>query len=399
MKKFIIILGFVLLDSISCFGQIHLSHFFDLENEFQLEGVDVYNKRWVGCLCGNTLSFCPNQVSRDKKDGYVLKLHRVNVNSGKQEIVSILLPDKKKAAIWDQKYWIYDVFEDSLGLLITTQNKIFEYEKTILGEFIYRTAIETEEADYSFRSNHELFGISQINDYGFLVKKLHEQRNRLDSLTSFRIPAGFLLQYGPNGYLRHCDNFFFFLPSPEPCLELYGLSGMRIAKVDLNFANWQTMPDDYVSEIKSLPYGTDRALHVFNTSATYSFPLEVIPYTSDKFLLVSHQYDVERETPFLAQHLITIRNNDIQNCIPVCTTLPADETIDEGEFPMYYNNPALCLSVGNGGRCVQLVREADVDYRGLTGKSFKEKSEAYLQENEPRLKVRVMKLKTQNPEK
>ncbi len=398
MKKFIIILGLTLLVFTHSQGQVHLSHFFELENEFSLENVDVYTKHWRGCLYDNTLSFCNHQVVKDKKKGYTLKLHRVNVYNGEQAIVSIVLPEKKRPAIWDQKYWIYDIFEDSLGLLITTQNEIFEYDKTSSGEFAYRKTIETEEADYTFRIGHELYGISQRNDYGFIVKRPHLQKDRMDSLFATPIPAAFLLQYGPNGFLKHYDNFFFFLAAPNPQIFIYDLSGAQVSEIGLNFANWQTMPTDYIERNAKLPYGPDRALHVFNTSTTYSFPLEIIPYSANRMLLVSHQYDSERETPFLALHLIEIKEQKIRNCIPVCTAFSWEQAITADEFPMYYNELALCLSAIGNGYCVQLVREANVDYRGNTGKEYKDKSEAYLQDKDPIMKIRVMKLKTQNLE-
>lgn len=375
-------------------AQEHLSHFFDLEAEIPLPEWEPAGAHWVGCYDNGIVCFCPCNVDKMKKKGYVLSLHLVDVSTRMYQTVEIVLPENKQAAFWNHPYWIYNIFIDDEALLITTQQQIFEYERHDGNRFMFKRTLPVENGDFAFQSEGTVVGISQINDVGFAIHH-YQSDGSIDTTIQLPLPAPFLLQFSPNGLLKYHDGFLFALPTPHPILQKIDLVGNLVGTTHLQFPEWVQMPEAYIAETASLPYGPDRAMLLFNSSAEYSFPLEVFPFHAQTALLAYHQYNEERRKfEIRLKMLQTAADGTLLRAIPVSTYFQQEQTIKEYEYPVYYADRALIFTFSSGDRWIQLVKEADFPYTGMTGLEYRQAKESYFSAHDPVVRLRVLKLKT-----
>ena len=75
------------------------------------------------------------------------------------------------------------------------------------------------------------------------------------------------------------------------------------------------------------------------------------------------------------------------------TNFPQDEVIKEDAFPIYYNQPELCLWVPLSNGIAQISKETEVSCKGKTGKEYTIAKEKYLQNNPPLYLLKIMELK------
>lgn len=381
-------------------AQEHLSHFFKLEREITLAELPSLSARQVGCVVGNELYFGANQVSRDKRDGYRMPLTLVNLETGGVQSISLQLPEKKHAAPWEQKYWICDLFVDSVRLLVTTQRALLEYAREKEGGFVYRRSLEIEDGDFSFFADGRVVCVSQKNDVGFIVRSCKEREHAWSTTDTLHLPAPFLLQFAPNGYLKQARGKLYFLPTPTPVLQTLDLRGHLLSEMEFSSAVWNSMPEAYVREVSQLPYGPERAMRVLNTSGHYSFPMELFPLSDNSALLFTHQYVLDRKSAGIEASILSLSSiAEKPNRKIVQTRFAQDSVIRLDEFPIYYADRSLCLTLCDSGRLIQIVREADVPYKGVTGRHYYAEVERFFANHDPIVRVRVMRVKDEKTEK
>lgn len=392
MKKFSLIIFCILLCFHAAKAQVHLSHFFDLKTEVTLTDIDIYGSHWTGTCDEKGVFFCQNLVPWIKKKGFILNLYHIDFQTKEQQIIEIVLPEKAQAIPWDKQYWVYNLYADSAVLLLTTQEQIFEYERLADNKFIFRQALNIENGDFAIQNKGEIFGISQINDVGFSIQRQAKGKDADTSLLT--LPAAFLLQFAPNGFLKYSDESFYFLKTPEPILQKIDVHGKIIQEIKFDFADWNNMPKNYISETAQMPYGPDRAMYVFNSSERYSFPLEIFPFNAKTMLLAYHQFDEDLQHFGIQLRLLRVSPDGLlREAIPVRASFPLEQTILKEEFPVYYADRALVFSCYGKNTLVQLVKEPDITYYGKTGKEYAEEKNAYFLKKDPVLRLRVMELK------
>jgi hypothetical protein len=150
-----------------------------------------------------------------------------------------------------------------------------------------------------------------------------------------------------------------------------------------------------------MPYSSDRAMYTFSQGKGYSFPLEINPLDDSTLLLAYHHY---RRSEKKEQVLSAVVHYDTEGTVtkvegPYTFFSPQDSVIGTAAFPLYYARRELCLQVTDGNRIVQVVREAPVEWRGMTGRQYADAVDRYFADHPPVVRVRVARLRTGGAER
>lgn len=378
-------------------AQEHISHSLDLEQEFSLPSeLSLHHiGKIIGCMDADRLYFCNAEVVREAKKGYELTLEVVDLESQEVRSVVLQLPPLKR--LFSSRYWIYAINVKGDRVLLTTDSQLFEFVLRSEGRAKLVRTVNFPNADYAFAQNGAVYGVSQVNDYGFVLRSL--RNDKLDSIAEFPLPVPFILQFGPNGFLKQMDTSLFFVAAPHLSMQRFDLQGRKCGEITLNIAQWNEMPADYIESVSGMQYGGDRAMHIYKTSTPYSFPLELFPLNDTTFLLTYHQYNQERNE--FDVRLLWVKTNadwTLSEYKEVVTKFEAEHRIQKEEFPFLYVNRSLACMIASHGRIVQLVKTADSPYVGKTQQEYAAAQEQYFKKNDPILKVRVFRPKNGLPQ-
>ena len=188
--------------------------------------------------------------------------------------------------------------------------------------------------------------------------------------------------------------YLFFLPTPLAQLLKLDANGRKITETAWEPTGWHALPDDYIREVQAMPYSGARAMHIFQTSTPYSFPLELYVLDDTTFLVTCHQYDsatAALTTPLLL--LRTTLTGELKESTLLSTHYEKEHLLAEDEFPFYYANRALALIVG-GNRClVQVVKSSPEPYIGRTESDYEEAQQRFFADHPPVTKLRVVRMK------
>ena len=158
------------------------------------------------------------------------------------------------------------------------------------------------------------------------------------------------------------------------------------------------MPESYINKIASMPYSGDRAMHIFHSSAPYSFPLELFVLDDSTFLISYHQYDsatATLTTPFLL--LLTNRQGQVKQSTLLRADYEKEHLLAEYEYPFYYASRALSLMLTGDQRIVQVVKTSDEPYTGRTIDDYETVQQRFFADHPPVIKIRVLRIKQQLP--
>ena len=376
------------------FAQEHVSHYFDLESEFILDesSCAYQTDGLIGCISGDELFFSSRLAPKEGK-GYVLTVDVLNLQTHDFRKLIVRLPAIKQQIWFSKKIWIYSLQVCGDRLLVASDYHLLVYDLKSEPELKLLDSWEFPNSYYGFCNGKKFYGMSMVNDYGFVLRK--QSGRQLDSIAAFPMVAPFLLQYGPNGYIKQLNGKLYFLDSPSKGIRVFDLSGNLLQKIEMEIPNWNPIPDSYIAEIMKMPYSGDRAMHVYYTSKDYSIPMEIFPL-NDKDLLIAYY---QREEGFPPLHFWLVRNDSsgTRKQIPLEMQFENDHTIAADEFPLLFVGLELRLSVTGENQVVQLVKAGKADYVGKTWKEYSEADNATLATQRPDVKVRVMRLRPDYP--
>lgn len=377
-------------------AQEHISHFFDCEQEFALpaESSLHHTGKVIGCIDGDLLYLCNAEVLHSRKQGCELLVEVFDLLSSETRTVLLPLPEKK--GLGNQRYWIYAIDVVGNRVLLTTHSQLLEFVIRQDGTGKLVQVADFPDADFVMPQKECVYAVSQVNDYGFVLRKLN--KGRLDSIAGFPLPAPFMLQFGPNGFLKAIDTTVFFVAAPSPIIQRFDLRGKKTGEVRLEVEDWNEMPEDYIRSVSEMPYCGDRAIHVFKTSTEYSFPLELFPMNDTTFLLSYHQYKPELnkfEIRFLwvkmNAHWEVLEQKELHS------KFAADHRIQVGEFPFLYADRTLVRMLTSHERIVQIVKTSEATFEGKTQQEYDLEQEKFFENNAPILKARVFHIKNNLP--
>lgn len=371
----------------------HLSHFFIEKNV--VKASDDFPERIVGCAYNDSFVYCSCTAFRDKDNNYQATIFALNSKTGEQSQLMIPFPEAKANMMTARNYWIYAINVTEEKIILSTQYAILFYGLDEDGEYELQQRVPTSfSPEFTYYFKGSIYYSCQDNEMGFRLVQQKINSNKQHEVQQFIIDAPFLLQYGPNGFIKATDEYIYFLNSPKFCLQKYSLTGNKIAEINIEIPNWHTMDPDYIQEMGKMEYGGDRAMYSYYHSKKYSFPLEVIPLNDRNFLLTYHQYDVADSTDGIDMILLCT-NDDWSNYhyYPVSVIFPKEHVVQNDEFPIYYHHIEKCLSFSTHNMLWQLVKETDVPYRGKKWGDYENQKQEYLKKNDVVLKLRVMEFK------
>lgn len=396
LKVLLLFSLFFLLTSSGLFSQEHISHYFDMEEEFVLppNSCAYLPGKLIGCVSDGKLFFCRNEAVKNAGKAFVLSVEVVDLQTHGWQEIHIQLPPLKKHDFLMNRLWISSLQIFGNRMIVVTDFNLLVYELTPRAELKLLNSWDFPDADYGFYVGKKYYGMSQVNDYGFVMRT--PVGSRLDSVVSFPMSAPFLLQYGPNGFLKQFGENLYFVDPPSKVLRILDLSGKVLRQVDLDIPDWNPLPDSYIREIKSMPYGGDRALRVFSTSTQYSFPLEVAPLNEKDILIAYHHGSPDGfKILFL---LLRLDSTEAGRQLLLTTEFAQDHSIDETEFPFYFSGRVLRLSTVAENTVLQLVKTSNVRYEGKSWEEYSQAENEILEVQRPDVVVRVMRLRPSYPE-
>lgn len=396
---FLTILLWLLLAPSRGSAQEPLSHYFYLESETDLpeSSCAAQPGKLIGCMDEDALYLCNAEVIGTRKKGGVATVERWNLATMTATTHKVPLPPREGNSLMQNRYWLYAIAAHGQRLLLTTSDQLLEYELARNGDARLLHAYPFPDADFGYFDSHGVKAVAQVNDAGFTL--LEPAAGRLDSVAHLALPAAFLLQFRPNALLKPYGNQLFFIPTPLPQLLKLDAQGKQQAETSWEPPGWQPLPDDYIREVQAMPYSGARAMHIFQTSTPYSFPLELYVLDDTTFLITYHQYDSMADilkTPLLL--LRTDRAGRETENVQLTSEFEKDHLLTEDEFPFYYAHRALALMVG-GNRCiVQVVKSSPEPYTSRTQSDYEEAQHRFFTDHPPVMKIRVLRMKPDLPQ-
>lgn len=396
-KNFLIVL-LLWLTHLPMMAQPHLSQVFELEDEWTLiANNDVFQPQgMVGCVEGDILYCCHRRGFQNKENGFRATVCAINLSTGEATDYALLLPEKKVNATTARRYWIRGVNVTGNKLFLSVQNAILVYQRGKGNRYDFIKRIPADLPDCLSLKHGQLAAVERVPEEGrFILKQQAGHGVALDSVIGLQLPAPFMLQYEPNGFVRQAEDALYFLASPELRIEKYSSDGELLSVIRPQLPAWRAIPDELIRKISAMPYGSDRAMYTFFQTKEYSFPLAVHPLNDSILMLSYHQYDtLEKKEQVLTALVYYSERGDVLRTEPYSHFFAEDSVIGEGMFPLYYAQRELCLMVTDGDLLVQVVREAPVEWRGRTGWAYTDSVDRYFADGLPAFRVRVAKLRT-----
>lgn len=380
-------------------AQEHFPDYFELESEIILpeSSYTAQSGKLIGCLDGDALYLCNAEVVGKRKNGREVVVECWDLAAMTNTTHKLILPCRKGAPQWQNRYWLYSITVCGQRLLLTTSGHIYEYELSHSGTARLLHDYELSNADFSYYDSQGMKAVTQVNDVGF---KLLQVRDRsLVPVTDLPLPAPFLLQFRPNRLLQPGEDHLFLIPTPLPALKILDLQGQVLAESPLPISNWTDMPESYINKIESIPYSGDRAMHIFHSSTPYSFPLELFVLDDSTFLISYHQYDsttATLTTPFLL--LQTNSQGQVKQSAILRPGYEKGHLYLGDEYPFYYAHRALSLMLTGNRRIVQVVKTSDETYVRRTPDDYEEAQQRFFADHPPIMKIRVLRLKRELPQ-
>lgn len=384
-------------------AQSHISEAFVKEAEWVLEewGDFFQTQGMVGCVHDNILYCCHRKGFQNKEISYEARVQAIDLQNGEQMEIRLPFPEKKATPSMARRYWIRGISTDGVTLVVSVQNGLLLYHKGRNERYVLERKIPFELPDKVLYNQDELSVIERVPEEGrFVLKRCKRDGSLCDSVCGFQLPAPFMLQYEPNGFLKFAGDNLFFLASPELCVNKYTKMGEKIEEIHPSLPEWFGIPGALAKKISGMPYGSDRAMYAFFNTKEFSFPLEIHPMSDSVLLLSYHHYDsLENKENVLTAIIEYDSTGNVQSAVPFSHFFDPDSVIGENAFPLYYAQRELCMQVTSGNCIVQLVREAPVTCQGKTGSQYASEVEHYFMDHNPVYKVRVAKLKSAGDEK
>lgn len=379
-------------------AQPHISTAFILEDEWTLkESSERFPLQgMVGCVEDNILYFCHRRGFQNKENAYKAVVTRINLSTGEESGFTLCMPEKKANVSLARKYWIRGICVEGDQLFIMVQNAVLVYQKGKGDRCEFVKRIDVDLPDRLDLDNGRMTIVERVPEEGrFVVKKRSDRSVALDSVMAVNLPAPFMIQYEPNGFVKMAAGSLYFLAAPNLRIEKYSFKGDSRVDIEPLIPGWVPIPEELVRKISEMPYSSDRALYTFSHTKEYSFPLEVTPLCDSVLLLSYHQYDsIEKKEGIFTALIAYDQTGRVTRVEPYTHFFPADSVIGKDAFPLYYAQRELCLQVTDGDRIVQIVREAPVEWRGQTGQQYIGSAERYFADHPPVVRVRVARLKT-----
>ena len=384
-------------------AQPHLSEAFALEEEWSLDADNsiFQTQGMLGYVKENVLYCCHRRGFQNKESDFMATLCAIDLFTGQMTNYDVPLPEKKANATAARRYWICGVRVMGTRLFLSVQSGVLVYQKGKNNKYDFVRRIPTDLPDGLFVANGKLAVVERVPEEGRFVLKLQKEHvSDFDSVKGLQLPAPFMLQYEPNGFVKQTENALYFVASPELRVEKYSLDGKLLAVIRPQIPGWQPMPDELVRKISEMPYGSDRAMYTFFHTKEYSFPLEVHPLNDSILMLSYHHYDSsEKKEKVLTALVCYGEEGQVVHVVPYSHYFTEDSVIGKEMFPLYYAQREMCLQVDDGERVVQIVREAPIEWRGKTGRAYADSVERYFASGMPEYRVRVAKLRTDGAER
>lgn len=398
VKRGTILLFFLWLTTSVLPAQPHISKAFELESERTIaQNVEGFTHQgMLGWVKEDVLYCCYRGGFQNKETGFAAEVISIDLTTGYVENFTLPLPEKKVSALAARKYWIRGIGFVGNKIALSVQNGLLIYRQGRDDHYEFEERIAVELPDKIASKDDKLLVVRRNPEEGrFVLERQHDGRKGLDSIKELQLSAPFMLQYEPNGFVKLSEGSVYFLASPELRIEKYDDEGKKMSEICPQLPKWRAIPDKLVRKISEMPYGSDRAMFTFFQTKTYSFPLEVNPLCDSVLLLSYHQYDsIEKKEGVFTALIAYDQTGRVTRIEPYTHFFPTDSIIERDAFPLYYAQRELCLQVTDGDRIVQIVREAPVEWRGLTGQQYIGAAEQYFADHPPVVRVRVARLKT-----
>lgn len=394
MKRLFLLISYVLFLCLSSVWGQHLSDYFILKSQFELTNYTEDNPReLVGTADGDKIYFCRKRAFCNQETNFDATIYIVDYKENRQYSIALPFPEEKKTINAARKYWIYGIFAMGKKLLLATQSAILVYCKEE-DTWQLHNRVPIQNPDFAWITQQQVYAITEDNRSGFHLWSSHLDSKKMDCICTFELKAHFLLQYGPNGFIKRLENSLYFLNSPDFSLIKYNLKGEMMKKVNLQIPNSTRMPEDYISKVNAMPYGSDRAMYAYYHSSKFTFPLEIFPLNDTLFLISYHEYNTSSQKEALKMMVLNMDSSwEHVDYHYVETSFAQNEVIADNAFPIYYNQPELCLWVPLSNGIAQISKEAQVLYKGKTGSEYAKAKESYWQNNPPVYMLKIMELK------
>lgn len=388
----------LLISTIGAKSQGYFPDYFELESEITLpeNSCAAQSGKLIGCMDGDAIYLCNAAVVETRKKRGRATVERWNLATQTATTYELPLPPHKGIQQMQNRHWLYSIAANGQRLLLTTSGQLLEYELAHSGKAQLLRTYDFPDADFCYFDSQGMKAVAQVNDVGFQL--LLAQDGNLSPVASLPLPAPFLLQFRPNRLLQTYGEQLFLIPTPFPTLRALNPQGQKLSETALPIPDWVQMPESYIQEIQQIPYSGDRAMHIFQTSTPYSFPLELFVLDDSTFLISYHQYDSATSTlstPFIL--LRTDPHRQVKGSTLLRAGYDKEHLFAEDEYPFYYASRALSLMLAGNQRIVQVVKTSDEPYSGRTKRDYDEAQQRFFADHPPIMKIRVLRIKPQLP--
>ncbi len=338
----------------------------------------------------NNLFFMDQKAFQDAGNDYAAHICAISLQDYSSFEFDLPFPMSSKSRDWFAKtFWIKDLcFYEGL-CAVSVQDHILLYHSTAPWTFVYDTILDHPNVKALYFYQNDLYYLEEDHDAGYRWYRFEFNKGKATLVRELRYEAPHVVQASPNRYLFHDENNVYFLNTRYPVVSRYALDGAWIEDLHFKLPDWHPFEDEYIRKSLEVPYGVERIFATKDQIFDYSYLKALYPI-GDRYLIYYTQYDTvsKKSAPMYA---ISDATGHLTQYARQC---PKDYLYTENRFPFNLFQPMedLARTSWRDG-LYELSMDGDVSWRNLTFDEYGKLKESFFRQQDPVLKVRVMRFK------
>ena len=370
-----------------------------LDSSFALGDVTAGNsqKDWVATASQGRFYCCQRKGFGITGKTYCCVIYRVDLKTGQQDTFRVEYPNlgtswKKEA----QSCCVYALSVEDDHLLLVCDNRLLLYQ---YDNYNYKFVkyLQCTDACMGYLCHRAVYALVDDKERGVFRwlcfdKEDGQQARVIRELVQ---TAPFLLQFAPNRYLFADEHSLYYMPPGDCVVYKYSLDGHLVDSVCFHLPDSKPFPEELLSRLRSLPYGTERIYHALQCGyRRFSFAKAVDPLSDSLLLLSVNLGDENRQ-----RQMAVLRLRKTGTCWRQdFSTLAVADTgtlYKDGLFPVSYHLSAdNLLLYPYQNQLIQLIQAPEEElFEGKSVIWYRHYKDLWYKKHDPIVKIRVQTVK------